>query len=229
MADRSFSSIFNIGKASPHFPYIYDPNATINENPLTTGAWRPWTINDVGAVSISGGVSVGNVAVTGGSINIVGTPPVTVVNNSFPVTGAGGFFGLTGTANIAVTGGSISIVGPLTLTGTLTNSVTGTVNTTGTVTANVTGVVTIDSGSFALTINMITGSQVQIPVGVRAYSISVISGSAFINGNGPFFSMYTLNGGGYDGRWTLNTAINIGCTGNTGTLNACQTIVNWES
>ena len=73
--------------------------------------------------------------------------------------------------------------------------------------------VTINSGSFGFSGNVITSSQAQIPVGARSYFIAVLSGNAWINGVGPYISPFTVGGGGYDGRWTLNTAINVGITG----------------
>ena len=134
------------------YEYIRDPNLVIYNGAgavIETGGWRPLVPSDLAAnVSISGGVSVGNVAVTGGSIAISNTPNVI-----------------------------------------------------------------INSGSFGLTPGTITGSQAQIPVGARSYFIAVSSGNAWVNGSGPFIAPIGFGGGGYDGHWTLNSAINIGCTG----------------
>jgi hypothetical protein len=194
MSNRLWSTAINDNHAASHFPYIYDPTAVISgSNPIQTGAWRPYTINDITTqnVSISGGVSISSVAVTGGSIAISNTPNVNVNNNSFPVTGAGGFFGITGTPNVNVTNPVLAVSGNTTV-----------INT-----------VTINSGSFALTPGIITSSQAQIPVGVRSYFIAIISGNAWVNGVGPMISPFTIGGGGYDGHWILNTAINFGVTG----------------
>lgn len=65
----------------------------------------------------------------------------------------------------------------------------------------------------------LTGSQTQIPAGSTKWSISVVSGGAFINGVGPFIAGYNLNGGGYG--MALSTPINVGTTGGL-------TYVNWE-
>lgn len=75
------------------------------------------------------------------------------------------------------------------------------------------GNITINSGSYAPSFSIITSSQTQIPVGAKSWSISVVSGSAYVNGTGPISAYTNINGGGYDGRFTLNTAINVGTTG----------------
>lgn len=205
MADRTFSSAINIGKSQPHFQYIFDPTAVGSGTPQT-GTWRPFTVNDIQNNTLtftgSGIINVTNVAVTGGFIAISNVPTVTLsIPPSFPVTGAGGFIGITGSPTVSV----VTSGNPLAISGN----------------------VTINSGSFGLTITGLTGSQSQIPIGAKSYQISIISGNAFINGVGPITNPYTLNGGKFDGHWTLNTAINFGCTGVA--TAACLTIATWES
>lgn len=75
------------------------------------------------------------------------------------------------------------------------------------------GNITINSGSYSPNFVIITNSQTQIPVGAKSWAVSVISGSAYINGVGPIFAYANINGGGYDGRFPLNAAINVGGTG----------------
>lgn len=123
------------------------------------------------------------------------------------------------------------VTGQIQLTGVVPVSIGGTVTTnstivntaplpvSGVVQSNVTngvlpvsGNVIINSGTYVSSFSAITGSQVQIPVGTRQWSIAVESGGAYVNGvlmNAPI----TLGGGGYDGRFILSTAINVGTTG----------------
>lgn len=74
---------------------------------------------------------------------------------------------------------------------------------------------------------LITGSQTQIPAGAKSWSVSIISGFAFINGTGPIYSYANLNGGGYTANSSLTTAINIGCTGTAS--DPSQVLVMWET
>ena len=108
--------------------------------------------------------------------------------------------------SVAVTGGSIAISNPvLAVTGALSASINAVA-----VTGNPN--VTIDTGSFLPSFSAITNGQMQIPVGARQYSVAVESGSAYINGM-LINAQTIINGGGYDGRRTLSSAINVGCTG----------------
>jgi hypothetical protein len=49
-------------------------------------------------------------------------------------------------------------------------------------------------------------------VGVKQWTIAVESGSAYMNGI-LLNTSTIIDGGGYDGRFILGTAINVGCTG----------------
>lgn len=71
MSNKIWPTTNNDQKSIPTFPYIYDQNVVLSgQNPISTGGWRPYTTADIGSINISGGLSVGNVAVTGGLITI---------------------------------------------------------------------------------------------------------------------------------------------------------------
>lgn len=76
---------------------------------------------------------------------------------------------------------------------------------------------TQSAGSSGIFTSLFTGiintGQVQIPVGVKAWSISVISGYAFVNGTGPLPVNTNLNGGNFGGGFISNNPINVGATG----------------
>jgi hypothetical protein len=184
MSDRFYTATFNGGKAAPHFPYIYDPNAIISGggvgNPLSTGAWRPWQTTDNGAtnLTVSGGINVGNVAVTGGVIGIIGTPPITVANSVLAISG-----------NTVNNGGFVSV-------------------------SNATG-------GYSPVFTGLSSGQIQIPQGVKAYSITVASGSAYLQSTYLPFGT-SVGGGQYGGGFLSNFALNVGCTGG-------YTLVTWET
>lgn len=92
---------------------------------------------------------------------------------------------------------------------------------------NIDAPVVINSGTYTPSLYIITGSQMQIPAGVRSASVTVVSGSAFVNAVGPFMAGFSMGFGGYDGRFLMSTAVNVGCTGSAAT--PCQTVVMWES
>lgn len=198
MSDRFYSRSFNQNHSFPNFPYIWDNNAVITgNNPISTGAWRPFTVNDVqnNTVTLTGnGISVQNVAVTGGFVAITNVPTVTVGNSFVPVVAFSG---------VAVTGGSISFTNTLLATS---------------------GISTVPylTGIFSPVFTGFSTGQVQIPAGVKSYSISVLSGSAFVQatllGQGAL-----VKGGRYGGGFLSNYALNVGCTGQG------YTIITWEN
>ena len=139
-----------------------------------------------------------NVAVTGGFIAISNVPTVTLSSaGAFPVTGAGGFFGITGSPTVnVVNSGSV---------------------------LNISGIVTAPylTGIFSPVFTGITGSQIQIPAGVKSYSVFVLSGSAFVQGTLlPTTSL--VKGGRYGGGFLSSYALNVGCTGGF-------TVITWET
>lgn len=75
------------------------------------------------------------------------------------------------------------------------------------------------AGTFTSAFSGITGSQFQIPVGARSYTIFVESGSAFVDGT-QLNASRSFSSPGYGNR-TLGTAINVGTTGG-------KVIVNWD-
>lgn len=76
-------------------------------------------------------------------------------------------------------------------------------------------------GPYQYYITGITSGQFLIPAGARSFTISSISGAAYVNGI-AVPSSRDLQGGGYDGQWLLKTGINVGCTGG-------YTVISWES
>lgn len=181
-----------------------------------------------GVLATTASVVVGNVAVTGGNGGVV----ITGLNSllTFPVSNSVEQALLT-TTNILLSGvsGSLAanlssaawVTGQIQLTGIVPVSITNTapIAFSGAVQSTitngvlpVTGNVIINSGTYAPVITGFTTQQYQIPVGTRQWSIAVESGSAYVNGV-QINASTTLNGGGFDGRFTLSTAINVGTTG----------------
>lgn len=70
----------------------------------------------------------------------------------------------------------------------------------------------VSGGLYAPTFLAITSGQAQIPTGVKSWSVGIESGTAFLNGVAMNAQM-AINGGDYDGRYRLGTAINVGITG----------------
>ena len=136
-------------------------------------------------------------------------------------------------ANIDITGLTVS-VGAVAVTGAPVVTLTGVqnVNVTNPVLAvsgnlsasissvGITGNVVANSGTFSPTFTGITSGQIQVPVGVKAYSIYVESGSSYVNGF-LWNAGTNYGGGGYSNNYSLSTAINVGCTGG-------RVLVNWE-
>lgn len=58
----------------------------------------------------------------------------------------------------------------------------------------------------------ITSGQFQIPVGVNNWQVIAFSGAGFLNG-ARLLANVAAEGGPYDIRHPLDTAINVGCTG----------------
>lgn len=77
------------------------------------------------------------------------------------------------------------------------------------------------STTYTPTFLAITGSQIQIPTGVKSYSIFVESGGAYINGV-LFNASHAFEGGGYNGQAYSTQIINIGCTGG-------RTVITYET
>ena len=82
------------------------------------------------------------------------------------------------------------------------------------------GSITINSGSYTPTFSFVTAGQVTIPAGAKQASVTVTSGLAAVNGSiAPIGTVVKI--GGYDGRFILGSAINVGCTG--------AAFVSWET
>jgi hypothetical protein len=79
----------------------------------------------------------------------------------------------------------------------------------------------VNGGTFIPNFQVITNTQIQIPTGVRSYSIAIESGSAYVNGI-LMNSQMVINGGGYEGRWFLGQEINVGTSGG-------RVLVNFET
>ncbi len=140
---RYFSRLPNEQKGIPAFQYIWDSGVVWQDQAgnLITGAERPVVPSDLASsttIDVSGGlsVSVGNVAVTGGSITVNNTAPIpisgVVVSSPSPIQAVSGY--------VSVLGGNSA---PLNVTGIINTVVTGAVSasfdTTSIVLAQVTG------------------------------------------------------------------------------------------
>jgi hypothetical protein len=130
-------------------------------------------------------------------------------------------------SNITATGLQV-IIGPnIAVTGVTNVNITNTViPITGTVGINssivpISGVVSPISGSFGTSFTTVTAGQAQIPVGTKSWSINAISGNIWVDGS-RLIASSVIDGGGYDGRSTLRTAINVGTTGG-------YAFVTWET
>lgn len=147
------------------------------------------------------------------SMDYAFNPSAVITGNNPPTTGAWVPFSTDAQGNISVT-----VAGGVTVSG---GSAPSAVAITGSPS------VQIQSGSYNPNYTIITGSQFSIPVGARSYSVSVISGSAYLNGTGPIFAYSNINGGGYGGTWILGSAINVGATG---TITApCSVLIAYET
>lgn len=71
-------------------------------------------------------------------------------------------------------------------------------------------------------VRVITSSQVIIPAGTIQWSVNVISGTAFVDGQGPLVASTPLRGGGYNGSLGNITTMAVGCTGG-------HTVVTYET
>lgn len=75
---------------------------------------------------------------------------------------------------------------------------------------------------FGFTIHPFSGGLTQVPVGVKAWSIGVLSGAVFVDNVGPLPLGTSLNGGNYATQARLAAAITIsGAVGAAG-------LVMWE-
>lgn len=202
--DRSYSSPPAQHNIAAQYGWSPDFVQTGSANSVT-GNWIPQTVDSSGflkVVIVSGG-STTNVDVSGLSLSV-------------------GAVNLTGTNVVTTTGNQpVNIVNPVV-------AVSGIVQTpdTGVRAVAVTNTVTINSGSYTPGFAIITGSQTQIPIGAKSASVAIISGSAYINGSGAFPAGLTLGFGGYDGRFPLASAINVGATGSI--ASPSQVIILWE-
>lgn len=85
----------------------------------------------------------------------------------------------------------------------------------------VTGLVGITGNAYTSNIQVVTSGNQSIPVGAKSWSVTVESGAASVAGR-QLSTPTAIYGGGYDGRFTLGTAILVGCTGG-------RAIVTWET
>ena len=67
----------------------------------------------------------------------------------------------------------------------------------------------------------ITSGQAQIPVGTKSWYVSAVSGNVWLDGI-RLLTSTQIDGGGYDGRTNLETAINVGTTGG-------YALVKWDA
>lgn len=132
-----------------------------------------------------------------------------IQNNTVTLTGNG-----ISVQNVAVTGGFVAVTNVPTVTiGNGVVPVSGNVNITNAIQA-VSGVSVVPylTGIFSPVFTGFSTGQVQIPAGVKGYSISVVSGSAFLQGT--LLGQGTLiNGGKYGGGFLSSYALNLGASG----------------
>lgn len=172
--------------------YVWDENAVISgNNPPLTGAWRALNVDDFG---FNINVTGGLVVNTNPSVAVTGNPSMTVSNMPYEI-------GISG--NVGATG-SLAAVGSFTLNGDV----------------GISGKVDILGATYTSLVSGITNGTIIIPTGSKSWSVAVESGSCYFNQTLLNVGT-TLNGGGFDGRYMLNTPISIGCTGG-------RTIVMWE-
>lgn len=172
--------------------YVWDENAVISgNNPPLTGAWRALNVDDFG---FNINVTGGLVVNTNPSVAVTGNPSMTVSNMPYEI-------GISG--NVGATG-SLAAVGSFTLNGDV----------------GISGKVDILGATYTSLVSGITNGTIIIPTGSKSWSVAVESGSCYFNQT--LLNVGTaLNGGGFDGRYMLNTPISVGCTGG-------RTIVMWE-
>lgn len=204
--------------SNPVYPEIQNPSKiSPTENYVWDGSnWRPLTPADLASnISVTGGMTVNSAA----SVAITGNPEIQVSNLSVlgdkldlvsgllaqqsrltdiqPVTVINQPYQI-GITGILATSGSLDLIGGV----------------------SITGGVEVNGGTYSSNLTGITSGTFTIPVGTKAWSLAVESGSCLFKGtvlnNGT-----SLNGGGYDGRHTLVSSIYIGCTGG-------RVLINWD-
>lgn len=62
---------------------------------------------------------------------------------------------------------------------------------------------------------LIGTGQIILPLSTKQWSVSVVSGAAWIKGSGPILPGTNIGGGGFDGRSTMASTIAIGATGSS--------------
>jgi hypothetical protein len=179
----------------------------------TSGILRPAYNTDFAA---NNNISVSGLSLTVGAVNLTGTNPVTVTGFNTGITVA--------TRDSAALAVLQSISGKL-WNG---NPASSPINVSGVVQASVSigNVAVTGGGTFTPTFAILTGSQQVINAGYKSASVAVISGSAYINGSGPYLDGVALSFGGYGGFLSA-TPLVVGCTGSTGA--PCSTYVIWET
>lgn len=172
--------------------YIFDANA-VNTGclPPTTGVWRALTPTDY-AASIN--LTGGLTVNTPPSIAITGNPDIRVSNMPYEI----GITGIINASGILGISGDVNMVGQV----------------------GVSGKVDILGSTYTSLVTGVTSGMAIIPTGSKSWSVAVESGSCYLNQTLLNVGT-TLNGGGYDGRYTLSSTISVGCTGG-------RTIVMWE-
>lgn len=192
--------------------YLFDPALVVYDLytniPQTTGGFRPIATTDMGATNLN----VSGLNLTVGAVTLTGTNPVQVSNfpSTFNVQVTGSpTVTVGGVANVSVTNASLSVIASVN------NSVLAT-----------SGVATLATGSYTTTFTTVTGSQTVIAPGYRSWSASVLSGSAYVCGAGPFPAGASLGGGGYPQLYG-STPIVIGGTGTA--ASPTFILINYES
>lgn len=210
-----------VGQVRTSLLDLFDP-AQVSTDGGTTGMWRAATPADFAAnVSISGGlsVSVGNVAVTGGQLSLIGTSSVLVTN---PLLATSGTTTIVGTPTVTISnpilavsgnfGGGGSTAGSVSVTG-------GYLGITGTPSFLIANGVVPVSGSFTSTPGntAVTGGQITIAggfVGITGtHAVTVSNSITIANGILPVSGTFTATQGPVTIIATANTGAPLAVSG----------------
>jgi len=197
---------------------IANPLLAVSGGTLSLGGWVGLT----GAPNVTAMIT-GNPLVIA-SVAITGSPNVTIANALLAVSGNAA---LTNTL-LAVSGNATLLNALLATSGnsTITNpvlAVSGNTTVVNTAPLPFSGIATVLplTGGFSPVFTGITGGQIQIPLGVKSYTVSAISGNVWVQ-DILLVQGTSVNGGRYGGGFLSNYALNVGCTGG-------YALIYWET
>lgn len=224
------SKPFRVNQATPSFNLLWDSNQVVqlDDGVTQTGSYRPFRPSDFGSttINLSGGISIGNVAVTGGSINIAGVAQVAVTNTApIPMSGV---VQVGNTVNANITNGVLPISGNVSITN-------GSFDTSAIVNAQVSGnnntliadiLLSGISGRLAAgVISIVTGSQSFDSSAIVAAQVTGNNYLAFISGRELANSLFLSSISGYLANTQTVTVVG-GVSGNhLGSLDVSHTFL----